>query len=124
ADSVFLVESVNGVFEENGVGVVLSDLTIRNGSTPGNGGGIADLIGVTVTVTRCVIAGNTAASGGGIWTDAEVIVNRSTIRDNVANAGPGGGISTLDLSAIGSTFSGNYASSVGGGVYTTGTTDI
>ncbi len=120
-DRVLIVTSANGGYSgwtENGL-LFVSDLTIRNGSTSGPGGGIYDHEDVDVVVLRCVVTGNTAASGGGIDGHLShlLTLDHSTVSGNMASVGEGGGISTRVLSAGASTISGNVASTLGGGAY-------
>lgn len=84
---VFTVDSGAPV-DQNGVrpNVSISSLTIANGNVPsGNGGGIFNHTG-QLTVINCVITGNTAMSGGGIYVDAHTAcsVRGSTINGNTA----------------------------------------
>ena len=131
--------TVNGnnlvrVFQIQGVAppsVTISGLTIANGTTAANGGGIFLQSG-TLTVSGSTITNNTAPTssattgfGGGIMADSgtnlsvinSIVVNNSCVRG-------GGGISTgipaatTNLTISGSTISGN-TSGFGGGVYTT-----
>jgi cysteine-rich repeat protein len=96
------------VFDAAGPRVHLKNLTIANG-----------LIGIwndgTLTVTNCVLAGNSGNngdywSGGGITNRATLTVTNSMFVGNRALPGFGGGILNLDggtLTVIDSTFSGN-----------------
>jgi hypothetical protein len=110
--------------------VTISDVTIQNGATSGNGGGI--LNSGTLVVSNSVIQSNSAVwFGGGIFSDSggNVTIQGSTIiTGNSATApfGGGGGISaggTLLItggSTIGSTNTGTF----GGGVNAFGTTTV
>jgi hypothetical protein len=85
--AVFTIDS-GATFAANGQKprVTISGLTIANGSVPGgSGGGIFNHTGA-LTVTDCGITGNTASSGGGIFTDANTFcsVTGSTINANTA----------------------------------------
>ncbi|HEY1275377.1 MAG TPA: choice-of-anchor Q domain-containing protein [Thermoleophilaceae bacterium] len=122
------------------VGIV--DLTIAGGrASPGDacangrGGGIANVGGALLNVVNSVIAGNTSTpgvsgGGGGIYTNGDVSMFDSVIRNNATNArvggnNGGGGIywdGTGNFSLNESTISGNTATvaggaSGGGGIY-------
>jgi len=120
---------------EDGV-VTLAGITISNGvaydaSTfvDNVGGGIFNR--GTLTVSNCVITGNTAPTtgpstnqsigfGAGIFTaqSSQLTIINSTISGNTASAA-GGGVCTFEATpflAVGSTFSGNYAGIQGGGI--------
>lgn len=94
----------------------------------GQGGGIYDGEGSTVTVIDSTIANNQAnTSGGGIYGafSSHVNVETSTISNNDAGnsgSGNGGGIGGVDSSihVTNSTISGNFAPSSGGGIRNTG----
>ncbi len=120
------------VFDVESGDVSISGLTISNGiafdatSFVDNvGGGIFNH--GNLTVSDCVISGNSAPSsgtnstgfGGGIFSDvgSELTLIDTTISGNQATAA-GGGISTIDaiLVAKGCTFSDNFAIIQGGGV--------
>ncbi|NCC33502.1 MAG: hypothetical protein EOM24_16020, partial [Chloroflexia bacterium] len=128
------------VFELRANQVVLRNLTIRNGATEGDGGGIhsrANLI-----LENVVIAGNQANVGGGIYSQSDLTLENVTIETNQAGVGGGifnrnghlvivksiirdnqtqgrgGGINaTASLTIIDSTISANRADLNGGGVY-------
>jgi CSLREA domain-containing protein len=82
-----------------GAVVNFNGLTIANGSSSTNGGGILNDHG-TVTLTNCVVTGNTANFGGGIFNRgstsgaASLTLNNSTLTANFASgaSGKGGGI--------------------------------
>src|SRR5262249_38046155 len=101
----------------SGVDAAISGLTITGGRQVTGfmegavGGGILVDMGDTLTVDSCTISGNTAGSGGGIWTRGTLTVNNSTISGNT-----GGGLINIGATVIvsGSTMSGN----VGAGLST------
>ncbi len=97
----------------------LQNLTIANGLTGGQGGGIHNVIG-TLTISNSTFSGNTASDGGGINNDGTLTISNSTFSGSSATHafGSGGGISNLGtLTISNSTISGNSAP-FGGGIYT------
>jgi CSLREA domain-containing protein len=111
----------------NGESLTLSGLTLTNGKTIGNGGALHLGPNDNATVIDCVITGNTAISGGGIALaiDADLVLVGSTLSGNVATTGRGGGLylfSDGSATVTGSTVSGNAAGGHGGGIYFWGTT--
>jgi len=104
-------------------GVTLSGLTIANGNTGGNGGGILLNSTGTINLTESVLSDNVGSGGGGIYNNSTGAINigNSTFNNNAAGSG-GGGIYNLLSGAItitNSTFSLNSTagSSFGGGIY-------
>ena len=112
---------------DSGATVSISGLTISNGNAGSNdtgGGGI--LNNGKLTVTGCTIASNSAAmslknQGGGIFNAGTLNLYSSTVSDNKASDGAGifndGGTVTI----VNSTFSGNTATTNGGGIYNSAT---
>jgi CSLREA domain-containing protein len=101
------------------VGVTISGLTIANGSVPDLfGGGI--LNAGAVELIDCLVTGNSAAAGGGIYNvgaGSLLIITTSTISGNSNSRGGGGGIlSEGTLNIVNSTISGNSGND-GGGVH-------
>jgi hypothetical protein len=112
-----------GVFLVNApVNFTVQNLTIANGFSYGDGGGI--LNGGTLTVTNSTFSGNsTSYGGGGIWNAGTLTVTNSTFSGN--NASDGGGIFNYvggTLTVTNSTFSGNSTSYDGGAIYNAGGT--
>jgi predicted outer membrane repeat protein len=129
----------------NAITVFISDLTITNGlvsgSFPGNVGGGIWNDHATLTLSNCVISGNSGGNGpgGGIFNDgavstrfADLRIIASTVSGN-SGGGYGGGIwnygyqGTAYLSINSSTVSGNSATgngSFGGGIYNEGTSGL
>ncbi len=104
--------------------VLFSQLTIRNGYTQSDGGGIINW--GTLTVQHTTISGNTANSGGGIWNYGTLRINHSAISGNIllSESGYGGGIynwGTLTVNR--STITANSAYD-GGGVLSQGLTVV
>jgi hypothetical protein len=106
--------------------ITISGLTISNGSD--SIGGAIYASRELLSITNCVISGNTATSGGGLYTDpnAQVTITNCTFSGNTATNG--GGIYNVQsntVTLINSTVSGNSASggvggssNGGGGIYT------
>jgi hypothetical protein len=113
---IFFVNGPSGGIQD--ITVAISGLTIANGNAI-DGAGIETF--ATLTVSDCVLAGNTATSfGGGIYNQDKLTVTDSTFSGNSAPLG--GGIadifSTSRAVVTDSTFSGNSAQ-FGGGIYET-----
>jgi hypothetical protein len=112
------------IFEVRAASVSLSGLTIRNGGgyassyyssyNDGDGGAILNDFG-TLTISNCVLTGNSASTEGGSITNfATLIVTGCTLSNNSATnyalQGYGGGIyNNSVLTVSGCTFSGNSA---------------
>lgn len=125
------------IFEIFGYTVTLAGLTLANGNTPNGGGGI-NFHGRELTIANCVVSGNSAEYGGGVFGSSgpgspRVSITNSVISGN--NAAFGGGIYihfiagsyTLQpgrLAMTNSTISGNVATSLGGGLYNRGDSAI
>jgi hypothetical protein len=94
----------------NSVVVAISGLTIANGNSPSNGGGISNT--GALTIANSTISGNsTGSSAGGIVSSGTLIVVNSTVSGNSATGGFGGGIyNTGTAQIINSTISGNSVS--------------
>ena len=112
---------------DGGVTAALSGLTISGGWTTGDGGGL-DNQGMA-TLTACTISGNSAKSGGGVYTGSggTTTLTNTTVSGNSA-AQNGGGLFTGSGGATtltNCTVSGNTATN-GGGLFTGsgGTTTI
>lgn len=93
ADTIIDGNGATRVFQ-GGVGLTLtvSGVTIRNGVTVGNGGGVSSLH--HVVVRDCVVTGNSASNlGGGIYASQLTLV-RSTVEGNIAGF-LGGGVAAV-----------------------------
>jgi hypothetical protein len=107
--------------------VFLNSLTITNGySTNGyvSGGGIYNSDSGMLTLTNCILSGNSAPFGGGIDNEGTLTLNNCTLSGNGATNGfgLGGGIGndgTMTLNQC--TLSGNSAAGGGDGIYNDGT---
>jgi CSLREA domain-containing protein len=107
--------------------LMLQNLTIANGRSGGNGGGIEN--NGTLTVTNTTFSNNFAgpgsgvAGGGGIWNGGTVTVTNSTFSGNNADFVGGGIENGGTMMVINSTFSHNGAV-IGGGIRSGGTLTV
>jgi hypothetical protein len=110
--------------------LTLKSVTLSNGSSTGDGGGILNF--GAVTLTSSALTGNTTllGNGGGIASGpaagAAATFTSSTLSGNTALTGSGGGIATIEavLTITSSPVSSNAASLAGGkggGIYRQGT---
>lgn len=103
--------------------VLISGLTISGGDLEGEGGGIFATGSGTLTVSNSLITGNAAYIGGGIASQANLIVTNSQFTNNYGFR-LGGGIAfyasvetgSTSLTITSSTFEGNSTIGGGGGV--------
>ena len=105
----------------------ISGLTIANGHTPGNGGGVTNYAG-NLTLTNDTLSGNSADySGGGVYNSGTATLTNDTLSGNSAQD-YGGGIandSSGTATLTNDTLSGNYSvGSIGGGVFNWGTATL
>ena len=101
--------------------LTLEDLVVKGNEAEIHGGGIFNLMGGTLVVSRTLVTGNVARHGGGIFNDATVTVRDSTVTGNSAIRGKGGGLhnSQGGVVALSNTsISGNSSRFGGGGIYT------
>lgn len=116
AASTVIDGSLNGsgrILSASNGSTTLSGLTIRNGL----GGGISN-VGAKLTVTDCLFSGNSADSGGAIYStyDGDLTIRNSRFLSNTA-VGAGGAVVAYGGSSVsGCTFTGNRAE-VGGALY-------
>jgi parallel beta-helix repeat protein len=105
----------------------IANSTISNNTAVDEGGGIAvGFLDGAVVIENSTISGNTASDGGGLYfyfdsDTARLTVTGSTIADNTATAGRGGGVSVNfyeggAVSIDSTTISGNTATGDGGGI--------
>ncbi|NEO85781.1 MAG: CHAT domain-containing protein [Spirulina sp. SIO3F2] len=118
--------NTNRVFNISADNVTLQDLTIQNGSTTDNGGGIySNNLSGTLTLLNTTVSGNTGSSnsskGGGIGSRGAVTLTNSIVSGNLADLG-GGVYSRGDLTLNTTTISNNVAGGIGGGISSFGTT--
>jgi parallel beta-helix repeat protein len=124
--SDFTWEVVNSTISDNsatfgggialaaGTGVV-TGTTFSDNSASGNGGGLNVILGSTLALTNCTVAGNSAAggAGGGIATAGTFTLTNCTVAGNSAFA-DGGGISTyLGPTNVANTIIANNTSPLG-----------
>ena len=113
----------------NGLLILSGDVVIANNSAI-FGGGIYTMCALSnaVTINGCTIANNSAisGSGGGIYTNSELIVTEVVIANNTADVNGGGmyvaSSGFVDLQA--GIVYGNAAGNNGGGIWVTNTDDI
>lgn len=119
-----------GVYNNKGT-LNVTDSTL-SGNSADRGGGIANVKGA-LTLSKSTLSANTSTRGGGVYNDAEgnntdtatMTVTNSTFSGNTATT-YGGGIfnngeyGTVTLNVTNATFSGNSATSGGGGILNDG----
>lgn len=116
------------VFEILSGKTTINRLTIRGGLTVAAGGGLRVAPGATAELHKAAVADNHAgggSTGGGIFNDGGTLrLVDTTVRDNRASVGDGGGILTAGETTItGGVIDGNRAiAGVGGGIYQAGGT--
>ena len=117
--------SGNGAFQvfdiQNSATAAISGLTITDGSSGSNGGGIEN--DGTLTLTNCTVSDSSASgSGGGIDNSGTLTLTASTVSGNTSANDAGGIENTGALLLVNSTIAGNSANSgVGGGINNAGT---
>ncbi|MGA9673560.1 MAG: Ig-like domain repeat protein [Terracidiphilus sp.] len=116
-----------GVFSHTSGVAAISGLIITDGNNSGgNGGGVFNAPGATLTISNCTVSGNTASFGGGLYNYGTMTVSNCTISGNTASTW-GGGILTQGSSALtvsNSTISGNSAADGGGIINLSGATNL
>lgn len=114
--------SGGGIYSNSSVYAYLSTVSdnMTTSSTGGGGAGIYSF-GVVHANGSIISANISASKAGGIYSNNLVNLSASTVSGNAAQAGAGGGVVAMNngLSATGSTFDGNTATTKGGAVYTT-----
>jgi len=104
----------------SGKTITISGFMIRNGHAGNAGGGIDNENNDTLVITNCIISGNTAGLGGGMFNGGPLTIGSTTVSGNsAANGGgiynSGGGMATITNSTV----SGNSAGE-GGGIFNIG----
>jgi hypothetical protein len=102
--------------------VAISGFTIRNGQGGTTGGGVDNQNNVPLTISNCVISGNSAGLGGGIFNSGPLTVTTTTITGNLASSGgatynDGSG----NLTVNDSMFTDNTGNGSGGAIFNIGT---
>jgi CSLREA domain-containing protein len=99
----------------------ISGVSIMDGDAV-QGGGIFVAQGAELDLVESMVRFNVAETGGGIYSEGNLIVTRSTIAFNGALEGEarGGGLAIVDGGAtlVATTVSGNFSDNTGGGLYT------
>jgi CSLREA domain-containing protein len=105
-------------------GVTISDGRVDNGE----GGGIHVAPGTDLNLFDSTVEGNTAETGGGIYSAGGLHIERSAISFNRAagDTPRGGGLAVVadDTELLDTTISGNISDATGGGLYTTGNVEM
>jgi hypothetical protein len=103
----------------NGGTLVLNDSLISNNHAHGNGSGILNASGATLTVSHSEFANNSCLycpnSGGGIRNDGSMLVTHSQFINNSAGLSGGGIWNGGTMTIMNSYFSGNYNDDEDGG---------
>jgi CSLREA domain-containing protein len=106
-----------GIFNAGTLTLERIRVTENRARSFGSGGGIFTSAFHALTLRDCVIDGNAARTGAGIYNDTSSIiaVQGSTISNNIASGDAGGVFGPGDF--VDSTISGNSAAGDGGGIY-------
>ncbi|WP_209015778.1 BspA family leucine-rich repeat surface protein [Roseibium sp. RKSG952] len=115
-DDRFRVVNITG----NSTHATLQNVTISDGNSRPDGGGIFVNRGAELTVLNSVIRDNYAEYGGAIGNAGTVVVANSTIYNNGAFYEGGGIFGFGNLSLVNSTITGNTTTKDGGGIAQTG----
>lgn len=101
--------------------VVIASVTLRNGRTYLNGGGLSALFNSAVTINDCVIAANRSldGNGGGIAAKGDLAIMHSELRGNTSSDNGGGVWSVSPLNIATSSITQNVAH-YGGGLFVAG----
>lgn len=107
--------------------MLLSNLTIQNGKTTGNGGGLSAEGAVTLTHVTVISNTSSSGSGGGIYATGMVSAVGGRFENNACAATTcrGGGVyAEAGLNLMDTQLLGNTATFRGGGAYTNGNAEI
>jgi hypothetical protein len=114
------------IYVDTGETPVVRGSTFSGNSANDEGGGIFNT-GVLLTVQGCTLTGNTTVfsfgQGGGIYNIGDLTIQQSTLSGNTAYSGGGIFTSAGTTTIQGSTLTGNTAT-CGGGIYNGGTATI
>ncbi len=110
-DNTATIGAGGGIYTENGGTVTITESTISGNKADGPGGGIfSSDPGTVTTLTDSTVGPNNesvSAGGGGINSDADLILNRSLVYNNSDTAGGSGILNMDDAWLNNSTVSGN-----------------
>ena len=111
--------NIDRVFHATVGNIAIDGVSIINGKTVNDGGGVA---ATNITISNSTFSGNSAGTfAGGVRANTAKISN-STFSNN--NARIGGGVAATNITISNSTFSGNSAPLGGGGVFASTSTTI
>ncbi|MGK7928589.1 MAG: CHAT domain-containing protein, partial [Spirulina sp.] len=106
------------IFNISAGNATIQNLTIRNGSTAGNGGGIYHSGFGSLTVNSNTVSGNSSnGAGGGIAALNDVNLTNSTVSGNSSISFGGGIYARNDVNLTNGTVSGNSSNANGGGIF-------
>lgn len=113
-----------GIAVNYGATLATLETTISDNHVTGGlynyGGGIAVNEGGNATLTNTTISGNTGYAGGGIYNAGYLTLTNVTVANNTAVHGGGlynAACGCGDAKIYNATFTGNFASAIGGGIY-------
>ena len=112
-------DATSRVFDITGGTVSISGVTIQNGNTSGQGGGI--LNSGSLSLTASTVSGSSGTFGGGIRNSGTMTLTASTVSGNATEFGGGGIINIGTLTLTDSTVVGNTATGDAGGIRNDGT---
>ncbi|MCA0454814.1 MAG: tandem-95 repeat protein [Chloroflexi bacterium] len=96
----------------------LTEVTVTNGKTSSNAGGIYVLNPDAIFVVEdSLISGNDGPLGGGIYACADTTILNSEISNNIGQTGGGIGVGCGTAYITGSVISQNSSTDIGGGIY-------
>ena len=98
-----------------GGNVAISGVTISNGNTPSNGGGILNI--GTLNLTDTAVSNNNGTIGGGIRNNGAMTLTNSTVSGSTASNNGGGIANSGTLTLANSIVSGSTTSGNGSGIY-------
>jgi uncharacterized repeat protein (TIGR01451 family) len=113
------VDGGGGIYNSGSLTLIDSTIAENRATLNGAGGGVYNTDSGTATIVYCTIDGNRAPFGGGLsstGTGTETTISNSTISENRATSGSGGGVANeghASLTVINSTIGENLATSDG-----------
>ncbi len=115
----------NGGGIENDGTLFLTNCAVFNSTTANDGGGIENDDLGTLTLTGCTVSGNSSPNdGGGIGNSGTLIVINSTIAGNMASSGVGGGINNAGAMTLINDTVGDNTAYDGGGIQSGGSATL